>query len=869
MQERAIKPVMKRIDLDQVTTEKKENLRLCGGVFLTLCLQARRTRKSPKSSPYKEADGMSNPEFFEGLLRVAAPDFRLPEGSSYSAFTSKYKDCKNDSTPRDFPLSNDAVIDSFDRSVKEEYIEPLFRMSDFTDQFVGSIRPQVYRLVGALLEVIANDKTIGDNELFYIEPDGIAVRKADLKPNRLYKFQPFLLGVYHYIVTHRIPNSVGFDTIESWHEPAEQEHAQRRFVSSIGESFFPTDKFVTYHRVSSSNATFQRKEIAADYSATNSARFDFGPYLRKIKKSFAKFPCLILQGPCSFRKCYVCNDLYQERFYSIEREEFRTDFTFHNVTLAALIQKTSKYQLLTGTGGQGKSMMMRHLLLDAADNYETLGIVPFYIPLKDYNRTFDSLLDFTYLCISSLCTCTKEEYRHQLLNGNVLLLLDGLDEINAGLQEKFHMQLEDMINRYENNYYIMSSRPGDNIVAYPYFNFLRLQPLRKNQALEMVRKIPFSTEIKEKFCEYLEDELFETHKEFAENPLLLSIMLMTFHQIARIPSKMHYFYHEAYEALAVKHDATKGAFNRGFQTGLSKERLLDYLAEFGARTYIDQKLDLNDEDMDLYFRSLNERNRNPEERVALSDFIYDVEKHLCLMYQEGGIHYFVHRSFQEYFCALYFSHQKDKNLYEIAIALENRGEQAESDYTFGMLYDMIPQKIEEFVFLPYLKEIFDSADFSENYFRYLRKYHRNILCIDKAGIDACYQSNKPASIIIGTLMKSIDPDFDYSLPLVPMMGPSEIIENYGIFMTDDGENAVYGEPEKTNAEYADDVFHLHQIDVENAFSENEESAELRNLLLDDEFVLKKEFRALEDFYLKQVKNYESRSSAVSLFGKLD
>lgn len=47
-------------------------------------------------------------------------------------------------------------------------------------------------------------------------------------------------------------------------------------------------------------------------------------------------------------------------------------------------------------------------------------------------------------------------------------------------------------------------------------------------------------------------------------------MLLTFEQYAEVPSKMHIFYREAFAALSVKHDASKGAYKRVLKTGLNK-----------------------------------------------------------------------------------------------------------------------------------------------------------------------------------------------------------------------------------------------------------------------------------------------------------
>lgn len=54
------------------------------------------------------------------------------------------------------------------------------------------------------------------------------------------------------------------------------------------------------------------------------------------------------------------------------------------------------------------------------------------------------------------------------------------------------------------------------------------------------------------------------------------------------------------------------------------------------------------------------------------DFLLDLTDNLCIMYKEGDKYYFIHRSFQEYFCAVFFSNQMDDQLERIGDFFENQ-----------------------------------------------------------------------------------------------------------------------------------------------------------------------------------------------------
>ncbi len=60
----------------------------------------------------------------------------------------------------------------------------------------------------------------------------------------------------------------------------------------------------------------------------------------------------------------------------------------------------------------------------------------------------------------------------------------------------------------------------------------------------------YDIETKEKFMKDLDARLYYSHTQFASNPLLLTIMLMTYSSIGDIPRKMHIFYSKAFETMS-------------------------------------------------------------------------------------------------------------------------------------------------------------------------------------------------------------------------------------------------------------------------------------------------------------------------------
>ena len=90
---------------------------------------------------------------------------------------------------------------------------------------------------------------------------------------------------------------------------------------------------------------------------------------------------------------------------------------------------------------------------------------------------------------------------------------------------------------------------------------------------------------KQQFRENLDKSLYDSHKEFISNPLLLTIMMMTYSTFGEVPERIHVFYSKAYETMSRLHDATKGTYVRPLHTHLTPEDFAKYFSALCALTY--------------------------------------------------------------------------------------------------------------------------------------------------------------------------------------------------------------------------------------------------------------------------------------------
>lgn len=205
--------------------------RLCGGIFLVLLLQARKQRTSAREKYAGGNDGLNDTDIFQSLIRVFAPTFEEPYSGSFKKNTSDYKKCTIASGTY-LPFSDAQLISIFDLEVKNNYGAALNRMDLFLTDFLDENK--YTWLIAALLEIIDKDNTINNSETFIILQNGNALTKSELLHLDSFYIQPFLLGIWHYIITKRQDNLIGKETFASLHETPEKKGQSYKFNSDIG-----------------------------------------------------------------------------------------------------------------------------------------------------------------------------------------------------------------------------------------------------------------------------------------------------------------------------------------------------------------------------------------------------------------------------------------------------------------------------------------------------------------------------------------------------------------------------------------------------------------------------------------------------------
>jgi len=373
--------------------------------------------------------------------------------------------------------------------------------------------------------------------------------------------------------------------------------------------------------------------------------------------------------------------------------------------------------IITGTGGIGKTIMLKHFFLDCINQKE---LVPVLIELRGLNDLEVKDVSMYSYIVNNLnmfgLSLENEYFEYSLIEGCYLILFDGYDEIKSSIKDTVSKQIIELSNKYNSNYYIMSSRPSPGFVGWHDFTELSAVPLSKKQALSLVTKIEYDDVIKDKFYKQLDDSLFEKYKSFASNPLLLTIMLLTFENQASIPDKLNDFYEQAFTALFHAHDALKGAYKREILCKLGCEDFKKVFSYFCFKTFFESKYEFTEAQMTKY---LERAKIKVDIRFNSECFINDLTNSVCMLVQDGLNYRFSHRSFQEYFAALYFKQLDDTIQIKFLKKWLNEGHCFDSSNFINMLFDLQDVRFFKNIIYPGLSELKDEYVNNGNSFEYM------------------------------------------------------------------------------------------------------------------------------------------------------
>ncbi len=364
--------------------------------------------------------------------------------------------------------------------------------------------------------------------------------------------------------------------------------------------------------------------------------------------------------------------------------------------------------VISGLAGRGKSVLMKYL---AVTKYHTPdGRIPLFLELRSLNNV--SSKDFLYFMHASYKGKKRlsfEKFKSYLIKGIFLIILDGFDELNPEFRDDVEIQINAFSETYKLSSIIISGRPDERFNSWPQFETYSICPMTIDQVEDLVNKIDFDLDTKKKFLKEVKSTLYKSHKSFLSTPLLATLMLLTFDQYANIPDKLHIFYDYAFETLFQKHDAMKGQYVRALQSKLPVDVFRRAFSAFCAISYAESRYSFTREEITNLIDKALVYHQKP---CQTEQFLFDLIESICLIQLEGFEYSFVHRSFQEYFCALFLTLSDTNTRVKFMDEVSRRP----YDNVPIMLFDMRQDILEKEWVSPKVIELLSELDGDREYF---------------------------------------------------------------------------------------------------------------------------------------------------------
>lgn len=321
----------------------------------------------------------------------------------------------------------------------------------------------------------------------------------------------------------------------------------------------------------------------------------------------------------------------------------------------------NRCNLIFGTAGSGKSLFTKMIFTSAVST--RTGFIPVLVELRNLKTQHTDIEELTNVIHRQIASIhpdfTVAQMDYALRKGMFFLIFDGYDETPHNFRETIAENIKHIANIYSKSIVVVTSRPDERIEYLNEFVTINARPLNLDQAIEVVEKINFDQVVKDTFSKELKNSLFSIHREFLSNPLLLNIMLLTYGEIASVPSRMHVFYEHAFLALFYKHDASKEVYQREHHSDLDIDEFKSVLSAFSLLSIADSNLTISRSDVIKYINQSLEIELSDDRKVKAENYLLDLTESVCILQSDGFDEYkFSHKSFQEYFAAFFISNNR-------------------------------------------------------------------------------------------------------------------------------------------------------------------------------------------------------------------
>ena len=164
--------------------------------------------------------------------------------------------------------------------------------------------------------------------------------------------------------------------------------------------------------------------------------------------------------------------------------------------------------------------MVKRMFLDVVEN--GYGI-PIFIELRRLSEQ-NTILNEILRQVGSIVKEFDIKLMQNLISsGGFIFFMDGYDEIPSVNKTAVTQDIQDFIDKADNNRFVLTSRPEDSLSCFGNFLLAKIVSLTKSEAYELLRRYDKNGEVSSMLIGKLETGKYSAIDEFLKNPLLVSL----------------------------------------------------------------------------------------------------------------------------------------------------------------------------------------------------------------------------------------------------------------------------------------------------------------------------------------------------------